>query len=80
MPARPLRTTLNAPDPKGRTIMNGFQHLPEYASAAQSYRVERTLVERASRRTHERPSALRRLIGALSARAARPARRLPAAR
>lgn len=55
--------------------MNGFQHLPEYASAAQSYRLERTHVERAPRRTHEGPSALRRLIGALT-----PARHLPAVR
>ena len=55
--------------------MNGFQHLPEYASAARSYRLERTLVERAPRRVHEGPSALRRLVGALA-----PTRRLRVAR
>jgi hypothetical protein len=55
--------------------MNGFQHMPEYASAARSYRLERTVVERAPRRTDEGPSALRRLVAALT-----PARRVQAAR
>jgi hypothetical protein len=71
----PLRTTLNAPIRRGEHIMNGFQHLPEYASAARSYRLERTVVEHAPRRTHEGPGVLRRLVAALT-----PARRVQAAR
>jgi hypothetical protein len=47
--------------------MNGFQHLPEYASAAQSYRLERSRIERAPRRSPERPHLLGRLIAALAA-------------
>lgn len=45
--------------------MNGFQHLPEYASAAQSYRLDRTRIERTPRRTGDRPARLRRLAAAL---------------
>jgi hypothetical protein len=48
--------------------MNGFQHLPEYASAAQSYRLERTHVERTPRRSSERPHPLRRLVAAVASR------------
>jgi hypothetical protein len=46
--------------------MNGFQHLPEYASAAQSYRMERTHVERAPRRSGAARHPLRHLLAALT--------------
>jgi hypothetical protein len=55
---------------EGEPTMNGFQHLPEYASAAQSYRLEHTRIERSPRRSLERPHLLRRLAAALAPRRA----------
>ena len=61
--------------------MNGFQHLPEYASAAQSYRLERTRIERAPHRSPERLHLLSRVAAALSSRhAATSTTAAPAAR
>ena len=53
--------------------MNGFQHLPEYQSAARSYRLERTVVQRAPRRTTPRGQGLRALLAALAHRRPRTA-------
>ncbi|WP_375388943.1 hypothetical protein [uncultured Amnibacterium sp.] len=57
--------------------MNGFQHLPEYQSAARAYRLERTVVERAPRRPGRAAHPLRDRLAALLD---RPAHRVPAAR
>jgi hypothetical protein len=44
--------------------MNGFQHLPEYQSAARSYRLERTVVRRRAPRVGS-GRTLRARLGAL---------------
>jgi hypothetical protein len=72
------RDDAEAVDPsEGTTPMNGFQHLPEYAAAERSYRLERTAIPRRHPRPARAGSGLRDLVAALLA---HPARRLPAAR